>query len=259
MYLIQKSFYALALLTVFSSVTSIPVNIQSNDTGLTTSNNVVLSLDQRNNPVLVASDSAIKSLTGTDADTLDLAPRSGPPTDQDFVNFFKAKQRTLATDRLVFFSGVGAAESQDFARATGRQTLEMIIGNTWSHYQGVRADGGFWPDWPAAIAGFWDPASRACAQYATGEVFFYSSREVLDDQTRPNCPKCWYRVEKPELIASMHARYTPRVTSIAKYTYPYRDNKGPVGYIQTMSDKRDLLGVVSNIVGNWVTLAKSRA
>jgi hypothetical protein len=97
------------------------------------------------------------------------------------VNFFKAKQRTLATDRLVFFSGVGAAESQDFARATGRQTLEMIIGNTWSHYQGVRADGGFWPDWPAAIAGFWDPASRACAQYATGEVFFYSSREVLDD------------------------------------------------------------------------------
>jgi hypothetical protein len=175
------------------------------------------------------------------------------------VNFFKARQRILATDPLVFWSGVGITESQEFARARGGQTLEMILDKTWTHYQGVRADGGYWPDWPAAIAGFWDPASRACAQYATGEVFFYSTGEVLDDQTRPHCPKCWYRVEKPELIASMHARHTPRVTRIAKYIYPYRDNKEPVGYIQTMSDKRELLGVVSNIVGNWVTLAKSRA
>ncbi|KAH8648736.1 hypothetical protein BGZ60DRAFT_534877 [Tricladium varicosporioides] len=158
-------------------------------------------------------------------------PAQWPAYPARLCELFKARKRTLDTAKLVFWSGVGIAESQEFARATGRQTLEMILGKAWKRYQGIQAEGGHWPDWPAAITGFWDPAFQACAQYATGEVFFYSTRDVLEDQTRPTCPKCWYRKEKPALIASMNSQ----------------DHKVPVGYINTMSDKRDPSSATDNL------------
>jgi hypothetical protein len=128
------------------------------------------------------------NLTEFDVNIIERA--AGPPTYQDFVTFFKARQRTTNLGKLVFWSGVGIAESQRFAKANGCQILEMILGNNWQQFQGVQPQG-YWPNWPTAIANFWDLASQACAEYATGEAFSYAPREVAKDQTRPTCPKCW--------------------------------------------------------------------
>jgi len=152
------------------------------------------------------------------------------------VNFFKSKQRVGSTNNLVFWSGVGVQNSQNFAQSHGRQTLEMIVGRNWELYQTDRAHQGYWASWDDAVNNFWNPISRACAQYATGEVYFFATRELLQDQTRPSCPKCWYREEKPALVASLQSSNTLRVTKISKYAYPDRQDKPSIGEIRSMSD-----------------------
>jgi len=60
----------------------------------------------------------------------------------------------------------------------------MIIGDNWEQYQKVKADDGYWSSWSDAIANFWDLASRACAEAATGDVYVYMTQQVSEDQTR---------------------------------------------------------------------------
>ena len=138
---------------------------------------------------------------------------------------------------MVFWSGTGQPESVSFAKSKGRYTLEMLIGDKWQYYQKVKAQGGYWPNWDAAIAGFWDIASQACARASRGEVYVYMlpQKDVdqqQEDPTRGNCRTCWFRKEKPALLVNLKAG---KVHQITKYltTYP---SKG-AGQITSMADK----------------------
>lgn len=127
---------------------------------------------------------------------------------------------------MVFWSGVGDPAARDFAKSKGRNTLEMLIGDRWAEFQKPIAEGGSkWNSWEDTIAGFWDLAAAACANFATGEVWVYMTKDVMDDQTRPNCPKCWYREEKPRLIEGLN---NGRITKITKYSSPSKEAAGDI-------------------------------
>ena len=178
---------------------------------------------------LIEGPDALSQLTGRG---INLAKRANPPTPQDFEDFFK----TLAdkSGSMVFWSGVGDQPARAFARANNRNTLEMLIGDKWTEFQKPKSDGGVWDSWEDAIAGFWDLASKACANFASGEVYVYMTEEVMDDQTRPTCGKCWYREEKPALIAGLG---TGRVTRVPKYRSPWTPGQPSVGDITRMDNK----------------------
>lgn len=178
---------------------------------------------------------AIPALTGWGADTSNLDKRTNPPTTTDFQQFFASEpQKSKMNNGMVFWSGTGIEPSQDFARSKGRNTLEMLIGDNWSHFQTDIDNGGYWQNWDAAVAGFWNLASEACAQASTGEVYVLMTpdREAAQQQsdpTRSTCGTCWYLKEKPALLTNS------RVTLITKYLTTSNGNS--VGQIRTMGDK----------------------
>lgn len=135
---------------------------------------------------------------------------------------------------MVFWSGVDEAAARDFAKTVGRNTLEMLIGDRWAEFQKHMAKGGSrWHSWNEAVAGFWDLAAAACADFATGEVYVYMTREAMIEQTDPVCEKCWYREEKPRLIRGLN---DGRISRIVKYVAPWRVGEPSIGKITTMNE-----------------------
>lgn len=168
----------------------------------------------------------------------DLVKRAKPPTTKDFEQFFAKEPQKSRMDKMVFWSGTGMDDSIKFARSYHRYTLEMLIGDHWKEYQSGDANG-YWKSWPAAIAGFWDLASEACAEASKGEVFVYlkgqNDVDQQQDPTNGNCGTCWYRQEKPALLKNLGRQ----VTQITKYLVA--NPKKSAGQITSMSDKRGLI------------------
>jgi len=178
---------------------------------------------------------AIAALTGG---TAAIAARTTPPTEQDFTNYFEKNKNSIGFGNVVFWSGTGDAEAERFARANGRKTLEMVVGDNWKQFQSAQGDtNGYWSSWDQCVQQFWIPASRAFARFVYGDVFFYATTERLVDQTRPDCSTCWFNVEKPILIASKESNANPKVTLIQKFQAPWTAGQGSIGVINTMADK----------------------
>ena len=135
---------------------------------------------------------------------------------------------------MVFWSGMGRDAAEAFATSKDRNTLEMLVGNNWKQFQ--NPSGGCWDNWGAAIAGFWDLASQACAEASRGEVYVYMlpQRDVdqqQNDPSRGHCRTCWYRREKPALIAGLGSK----VTQITKFLTTSQSQSA--GQINNMGDK----------------------
>lgn len=135
---------------------------------------------------------------------------------------------------MVFWSGMGPEAAAAFAKSKGRYTMEMLVGDNWKEFQ--KPSGGHWPSWAAAVAGFWDLISQACARASRGEVLVYmlpqgDLDQQQDDPSRGNCGTCWYRKEKPALIAGLGRR----VTQITKFLTTNKSQSA--GQIYKMADK----------------------
>jgi hypothetical protein len=129
----------------------------------------------------------------------------GAPTANDFAAFFKTQG---VTSNVVFWSGFKdpASTVEKWAASNHRKTLEMVMGAKWAPFQKVKSSGGVWDTWADAVANFWDPASRAFAQQATGEVWFVSTAPT-------DGKRCWDRMEKPALLAGKKAGKVKAVTA----------------------------------------------
>ncbi|KAK2750713.1 hypothetical protein FQN57_002786 [Myotisia sp. PD_48] len=139
-----------------------------------------------------------------------------PPTLEDFRAFFKVRKQTQAC----FWSGIRAEEAAEFARAHGRHTLEMLVGNHWLEYR-LFQPFGYWLNWPEAVEKFWRIAAQAFAEVAFEEVFVYMSTQTAAYQRQPESDTCWYQIEKPELLRSKNGNNEIRVRSVHLYMHPY--------------------------------------
>lgn len=158
------------------------------------------------------------------------------PGKSDFQFFFHYLERTVAfRDKIVFWSGVGIENSQKFARERNRYTLEMLLKKNWAYFQTDKAHGGYWNTWDEAVTGFWDVASEALAELAIDTVMAFFTLEREEEQKHPNCKRCWYRIEKPVLVNSLHSTDSERVREIRKYVQVAGGEKF-VGLIEKMSD-----------------------
>lgn len=157
----------------------------------------------------------------------------GPPTGYDFEHFFA--NHFMDTSLMVFWYGTGHDKAKDFALAKGRNTLEMILGDTWHYYQTIKPDGK-WDNWTDADTHFWGPISKAAGRASTGEVYVFSSEDKnidrqVDDTLRVNCPTCWYLGEKPALIERLGEGKVAQITKFLQ-----SDSNKIVGVIKEMGD-----------------------
>ena len=174
----------------------------------------------------------LPALSGRDVDSGSNLAKRGPPTKADFDAFFASEPQKSKMSGMVYWSGTGPDAAEAFAKSKGRQTLEMLIGDNWLEYQNeLLPSGKLW-----AKDEFWDPASAACAEASTGEVYVLLTfaRDIEQQQSDPTnskCDSCWYQQEKPNLISGLGGR----ITKITKYL-TISDGL-PVGQITSMGDK----------------------
>ena len=98
----------------------------------------------------------------------------------------------------------------------------MILGDQWKDYQSIE----YWGSWDALLAGFWDPASRAAANFATGQVLVDLSAAADSHKQENGCGKTWIRIERPTLIQAIS---DGRVLTIVKYISPSTTPAGNIG------------------------------
>ncbi|KPM35162.1 hypothetical protein AK830_g11414 [Neonectria ditissima] len=112
----------------------------------------------------------------------------------------------------------------------------MLIGDTWEYFQSDIAHGGHWLTFGDAVDNFWDPASKTLAELAIDAVDAFFTPERAEEQKHPWCKRCWYRIEKPVLIASLKSTNNPKVTEIRKYLQVKNGAPHFDGFIKEMSD-----------------------
>jgi hypothetical protein len=98
----------------------------------------------------------------------------------------------------------------------------MLIGDTWKEYQTKD----YWGSKEATEAGFWTPASKAFAYFATGEVLVYLSAAADTNKRENSCKHTWNLVERPVVLQGLA---DGRITSIVKYISPSRTPVGNIG------------------------------
>ncbi|KAM3547847.1 hypothetical protein MY1884_009414 [Beauveria asiatica] len=169
--------------------------------------------------------------------------RDKPPTEGDFRTYFKSLEGKTGyrnfPQKLVFWSGVTEKQALDFATANKRFTLGMLIeGNKdWDIFKKPKSEGGYWQNWEQCLAKFWSPISKVIAEFATGDVFAFSSVERHEKQKQPgNCKAIWCTVEKQLLITSLNSKKSPKVKNIKAYVLEKTGKSKLVGLIKKMTD-----------------------
>ncbi|KAI9779688.1 MAG: hypothetical protein M1839_007186 [Geoglossum umbratile] len=114
--------------------------------------------------------------------------------------------------------------------------MEMLIEDEWEEYKTVEP---YWKTWEDVVNGFWIPASKAAANFATRDVLVYLSPEANTNKQPYACEKTFVKIERPALIDGLN---TGRVSSITKYISP---STSPAGKIDAGTKHATRTGVLA--------------